>query len=95
MLTRYETTAHLKQIVDGTHAERITALQTIYAADEDAVTPLIDEFYAGVNETTGLVIIALLHDIGGYEANQLFQDILTFPQPYQSWVWAAEMAQNP
>jgi len=94
MLTRYETTTLLKQIINGHHAQRKQALQTLYTADEGAVTPLIDEFYAGVNETTGLLIITVLSDIGGYEANQLFEDIITFPQPYQSWFWAAEQAIN-
>lgn len=92
MLTRYECNQLITQIMQGSDAERQNALERIFEADEAAITPLIDHFYAGVNESTGLVIIALLNYIGGYEAQQLFHDLLDFPQPHNSWEWAAEAA---
>lgn len=77
----------LRDITSGDDERRQTALQTITVQDEDAVTPLIDQFYAGVNESTGLVIIDLLSQIGGFEARQLLEDIYHLDQAhkYASW----------
>ncbi|HLU12016.1 MAG TPA: hypothetical protein VK003_20235, partial [Oceanobacillus sp.] len=43
--------------------------------DEDAVQPLADELYSGVDEKTGVVILELLAEIGGWEAMVVLQDI--------------------
>ncbi|MEQ8673021.1 MAG: hypothetical protein RLP44_30395 [Aggregatilineales bacterium] len=69
--------------------KRDSALKSIYLLDEEAIAPLIDEFYAGVNEQTGVLILEIISKIGGYEARQLLTDIADSPQPYPSWCDAA------
>ncbi len=83
-------TSLLKQIQGEDARERETALNVIYAHDEEAISSLIDEFYAGVSESTGIVIIQLVSKIGGYEARQLLEDILQNPPPYASWQETAQ-----
>jgi hypothetical protein len=80
----------LREIVDGDDNTRERLLQL----DEAAVTPLIDQFYAGVDEATGLVIITLLNDIGGWEARNLLEDVLHLTElyKYESWRVAARAA---
>lgn len=84
----------LKSIVGGDAQTRASALHTLYTLDEHAVEPLIDEFYAGVNEQTGLFIIEIITTIGGYEARQLLDDIADNPQPYTSWKRAVDEYYN-
>lgn len=79
----------LKTILRGDVSQRESAFQSIYQLDEEAVAPLIDEFYAGVNEQTGVLILEIIGEIGGYEARQLLTDIVDMPQPYSSWGDAA------
>lgn len=78
----------------GDAQTRASALETLYTLDEHAVEPLIDEFYAGVNEQTGLVIIEIVSTIGGWEARQLLDDIADNPQPYTSWKRAEDQPYN-
>ena len=77
--------ALLKQATTGTSDERHHALHMIYTQDEAAVAPLIDQFYAGVDETTGLLILQVLRMIGGYEARQLFHEIGDLGARCRSW----------
>ena len=79
----------LKSIVTGSDDDRIAVLKAIYAQDEQAASPLIDQFYAGVSETTGLVIIQILSDMGGYEAINFFYDVVHHERRYPSWRAAA------
>lgn len=68
MLTRWELRGLLQQ---NDEAARLAILRH----DEAAVEPLIDEFYSGVSEATGLQILDLLSRIGGYEARALLLDV--------------------
>ncbi len=79
----------LQQIAAGDEVARAE----IYALDEEAITPLIDEFYAGVNEATGLIIIEILSDIGGFEARMLLEDVvhLSARYLYETWRLAARL----
>lgn len=75
----------IKQLLNDNPDEAVSARQTLLALDEDNVNPLLDEFYAGVNETQGITILDMLAEIGGYEAlNALrsicFFDLSTRPQ---------------
>lgn len=54
---------------------RESAYQAILMQDEGAVDPLIDIFYAGVNEATGLAMLDILNRIGGYEVRLLLEDL--------------------
>lgn len=83
----------LKRITEGSPDERDSVLSAIYAADEDAVAALTDQFYAGVNEATGLAILEIVSDIGGWEARLLLEDVvhLTARYPHESWRVAARL----
>jgi lysophospholipase L1-like esterase len=85
--------ALLKQLTTGSDDERDSARQTLYALDEEAVEPLIDQFYAGVNEATGLAILEIVSDIGGWEARMLLEDVvhLSARYPHESWRVAARL----
>jgi hypothetical protein len=65
----------LKQITDGSVEERAAAWLAFLRLDEDAVQALADELYSGVDEQTGVVILELLAEIGGWEAMIVLQDI--------------------
>lgn len=78
----------IQQLTDPTtHA---TARQTLLELDEQAVEPLVDQFYAGVTEAQGLAILDVVSTIGGYEALALLQDVLYNHAPHESWREAAE-----
>ncbi|MDX1993231.1 MAG: hypothetical protein SF029_12635 [bacterium] len=83
----------LKHLTTGSDDERDTARQTLYALDEEAIEPLVDQFYAGVNEATGLAILEIVSDIGGWEARMLLEDVvhLSARYPYESWRVAARL----
>ncbi|GAB4525029.1 MAG: hypothetical protein OHK0046_40360 [Anaerolineae bacterium] len=77
----------VQQLTDP--ATRDMARDTLLRLDEAAVEPLVDQFYAGVNEATGLAILEILATIGGYEALLLMQDVHLNGAQYPAW---AEMA---
>jgi hypothetical protein len=77
----------LQHIISGDKTQRQSALKVIAEQDENAVAPLIDQFYAGVNEATGLVIIDLISTIGGFEARQLLEDVYHLDQTYKHASW--------
>jgi hypothetical protein len=83
--------ALLADITGADSIRRDAAFAMIYAEDEMAVQPLIEQFYAGVNEATGLAIIEIVSEIGGFEARTLLEDIvfLTETYPHASWREAA------
>lgn len=84
----------LQHLVSGDASQRQSALKIIAEQDEDAIQPLIDQFYAGVNEATGLVIIDLIGMIGGFEARQLLEDLYYLDQTHNkdSWYQSAKDA---
>lgn len=65
----------LNEILSEDEARRQTARVMLLALDEEAVQALIDEFYAGVNEAQGVVLLDVVAEIGGYEALQLLEDV--------------------
>jgi hypothetical protein len=79
----------LEQLVHGDSTQQEAARRTLYAMDEAAIEPLTDQFYAGVDERTGLAIIAVVSDIGGYEALSLLMDI-THHGRLETWRAAAK-----
>ena len=68
----------VKQLVSDDEAEQTTAKKVLFELDEDAVSPLLDEFYAGVNDAQGTAILDVLAHIGGYEALNALRSILFF-----------------
>ena len=47
---------------------RVAARMILMALQEDAIEPLADAYFAGVNDEQGIAILDLMADIGGYEA---------------------------
>lgn len=83
-------TALVRQLTSDADTEREAARMTLFSLDEDAVVPLVDQFYAGVNESSGLAIIDVLCEIGGFEALALLEDVYHVDALYESWRAAAE-----
>jgi hypothetical protein len=63
----------LRALVYGGDDERETARHTLLRMDEDAVDLLTDEFYAGVDEATGVAILEIVSIIGGPDALRLLK----------------------
>ena len=68
----------IKQLVSENSDESAQARKTLFALDEDAVSPLLDEYYAGVNEVQGIAILNMLAEMGGYEALNALRSICFF-----------------
>jgi hypothetical protein len=68
----------IKQLVSENPDEQAQARKTLFVLDEDAVSPLLDEYYAGVNEAQGSAILSLLAEMGGYEALNALRSICFF-----------------
>ena len=86
-ITRYEMRNLLKRINSGDDSARIEILQH----DEDAVDALTDEFYSGVNEATGVIILNLLTEIGGPDALLVLVDVANNAR-YPTWKAIAHQA---
>jgi hypothetical protein len=54
---------------------QIAARMILLAIQEEAIEPLADAFYAGVNEKQAVMILQVLGEIGGYEALQILRDV--------------------
>lgn len=65
----------LSQITGGSDEERTAAWLIFLHLDEEAVQPLADELYSGVDEPTGVAILELLAEIGTPAARLVLQDI--------------------
>lgn len=59
-------------------AQRAAARMLLLALQERAVTPLIDELYAGVTDRQGIAILEMLAEIGGYEALEVLRSIFAY-----------------
>ena len=57
--------------------------------DEDAINPLIDAFYSGVNETGGLAVLELVAQIGGPDALSLLRNVFGDQSTRELWRQAA------
>jgi hypothetical protein len=68
----------IKQLVSENPDEQAQARKTLFVLDEDAISPLLDEYYAGVNEAQGSAILSLLTEMGGYEALNALRSICFF-----------------
>ncbi len=66
----------LRELAGNDPAAQLRARQTLLALDEQAVSPLVDAFYAGVNEAQGLALLDVVTEIGGPEAQTLLTDIV-------------------
>ena len=55
---------------------RIAARMILMALQEEAIEPLADAYFAGVNDEQGIAILDLMADIGGYEALNIMREIV-------------------
>ncbi len=74
-MTSEETRRLVAQLTSNTTIERMAARLAFLKMDEDAIQPLADELYSGVDEITGIAILELMSEIGGWEAIVVLQDI--------------------
>lgn len=63
------------QLSSNATIERMAARLAFLKMDEDAIQPLADELYSGVDTVTGMAILELMGEIGGWEALAVLQDI--------------------
>jgi len=74
-MTPQELRRLVTQLTSDVLVERAAAKLAFLKLDEDAIQPLADELYSGVNEATGVAILELMGEIGGWEALAVLQDI--------------------
>jgi len=74
-MTAQETRRLITQLTSVVPVERSAARLAFLKMDEEAIQPLADELYSGVSEPTGVAILELMGEIGGWEALTVLQDI--------------------
>ncbi len=79
----------IRQLVSEDVAVREAAQTALRALDEDAVDPLINAFYAGVNESQGVAVLELVGEIGGPDALTLLRNVVYDPTLRGTWQAAA------
>jgi len=80
------------QLTSAVLVERTAARLLFLKMDEDAIQPLADELYSGVSEPTGVAILELMGEIGGWEAIAVLQDIYFAESSGPTLVNVAEQA---
>jgi len=80
------------QLTSAVLVERTAARLLFLKMDEDAIQPLADELYSGVGEPTGVAILELMGEIGGWEAIAVLQDIYFAESSRPALVKVAEQA---
>jgi len=68
----------VKQLVDSDPATRQSARTTLLEMDENAIDPLIDQFYAGVTDAEGVAILQIMAEIGGPDALSTLRNVFYF-----------------
>lgn len=68
----------VKALMSDDVETREKARSTLLALDEDAVEGLIDEYYAGVNDATGVAILEVVGEIGGPDAMSTLRNVFHF-----------------
>jgi hypothetical protein len=79
----------IRALNDGNAQVRAAAWDALRALDEDAVDALLSAFYAGVSEAQGLLILALVAEIGGPDGLTLLRNVYYDPDARQAWHIAA------
>ena len=68
----------VQQLVSDNPKVREAAKITLLQLDEDAVGPLVNQFYAGVNDAQGVALLTVIADIGGPEAMSTLRSMFHF-----------------
>lgn len=74
MSNKYD--ALVTRFLNAEPIQQMAARMILLALQEDAIDPLIDAYYAGVNQQNGIKIIHLLTEIGGYQALHMLREII-------------------
>lgn len=74
MSGKYDSLVDRFLLAEAVH--RMAARMILLALQEDAIEPLADAYFAGVNDEQGTAILDLMADIGGYEALNIMRDIV-------------------
>jgi hypothetical protein len=68
----------VQRFLSGQPIHQIAARMILLAVQEEAVEALADAYYAGLNETQARQILAVLGEIGGYEALNILRDVFQY-----------------
>jgi hypothetical protein len=68
----------VEQLASPDNDERLNARQTLLEMDEDALEPLTNVFYGGVNDTQGVAVLELVAEIGGPDALSMLRNVFYF-----------------
>lgn len=79
----------IQQLASDNSTECITAQLWLLDRDEDAIEPLADAYYAGVNDTLGVAILKIMAEIGGWEALAILRNIFQFEEERLAFKQAA------
>lgn len=79
----------LSDLIQDDTVWRENAHAALRSLDEEIVDPLIGEFYSGVSERLGVVIIELVTEIGGPDALSLLRNVYHFDDHHTAWRAAA------
>lgn len=81
--------AHIQSLTHEDLDIRQQARAALTAGDEAIIDTLIDEFYAGVNEQTGIALLDIIGQIGGYMAINTLEYVYHF-DPHDAWKTIAQ-----
>jgi hypothetical protein len=79
----------LSALISDDPAIRDRVRLALFTLDEDAVTLLVEEFFAGVSEPLGLAMLDVVSEIGGPEALSMLRNVYHFEDRRESWKQAA------
>lgn len=95
MITKAAVEALIPQIVSPDEAIRHAALRALYTGDEQTAVILCDLFAAGLNEAQGCAVLAVVGEIGGFDAMMLLISTFYFdPRPAIKQAAALAMQRN-
>ena len=73
----------VQQLGDADSDIQQSASSILLRLDEDAVAPLVDQYYAGVTEQQAIAILDIIAHIGGFEALALLRNEFHFSNSLQ------------
>ena len=65
----------VRRFISADATSSMAARMILLALQEDAVDPLADEYYSGVNPAQGVAILELIGHIGGFEAMLILRNV--------------------
>lgn len=79
----------VRHLVGTGEMQPLAARVILLSLQEDAVDPLVDIYYAGVDEKTGVAILEILAEIGGPDALAVLRNVYTFDDEHPAFQRAA------